>query len=322
MRIFGKITPTAGTCTITPTFDSANVSGWVMISVTQDNVASYGSTSAASGLSNAPASTVVVNPDDSILGFLATSNAPTLAAGQDQILWTDKAHATKILRGALSWQSGANGGDMTYVLGSSVGWISQNIVLVPSGAGGGSGSTFRVSKYRIDGLLGASGNAEPTLGALAAQDTPGSVGTTGAFRIRAEIIVETASSTVTGTSLYCQKSGGTYARVNNTFGSNWIRMVGAGTESTMPVHGQATTQRFSGTFQAGSVWRDDTAAMTLSAIPVNTRTEVDYLLQAGNGLTAGTSVSCEIRRGDGTTLGTHTVTPTITAVNGSASMGF
>lgn len=320
MRVFGKISPNSGTCTLTPTFSSANVSGWVMISVTEDNVSSYGATSAASGLGSSPASTVTVNPTDRILGFVATSNVPTLAAGEHQILWTDKVHPSVSIRGALSWQSGADGGNITHVLGSSVGWIAQNVAL--SSGGGGSGSTFRVSRYRVDGLLGVTGDPEVTLGSLAAQDTAAAIGLSGAYRLRIEIIVETASSTPTGTSLYCRKNGGAYGRINNTFGSNVVRFYGPGTDSNLPAHGSVTTQRFSGTFQAGKVFRDDSSSMTLSSIPANTRTEVDYLLVQGNGITPNDMTECEIRTDSGATLGTHTVLPTVNAVTESASMGF
>jgi hypothetical protein len=320
MRVFGKISPNSGTCTLTPTFSSVNVSGWVMISVTEDNVTSYADTSASSALSASPASTVAANPTDRILGFVATSNVPTLAAGEHQILWTDKVHPSVSIRGALSWQSGADGGNITHVLGSSVGWIAQNVAL--SSGGGGSGSTFRVSRYRVDGLLGVTGDPEVTLGALAAQDTAAAIGLAGAYRLRVEIIVETASSTPTGTSLYCRKNGGAYGRINNTFGSNVVRFYGPGTDSNLPAHGTSTTQRFSGTFQAGKVFHDDSSSMTLPSIPANTRTEVDYLLVQGNGITPNDVTECEIRTDSGATLGTHTVLPTVSAVTESAAMGF
>lgn len=322
-RIFGKISPNAGTCTLTPTFTNGNVSGWVMISVTEDNVINYGDVSAASGLSDSPASTVIVNATDSILGFVATSKVPSLAAGLDQTLWTDRAHPTKVLRGALSWQAGGDG-NITYVLGGGYGWISQNVVLVHAG-GGGSGSTFRISRYRIDGLFGQEADPEVTLGALASQDTAANVGLSGAFRLRAEIIVEVAPSTTTGTSLYCRNNGipVDYARIHNTFGANVVRMYGSGSGEHLPVHGQLTTRRFSGgAFQSGHVWRDDAATMTLNSIPVDTMTEVEYLLVLGNGVGANDLIECQIRTDNGVILGTHTVLPSVRAVTESAAMGF
>jgi hypothetical protein len=320
IRVFGKLNPTAGTCTITPTFSSGNVSGWVLISVTEDNVASFGNVSAASGLSGTPASTVALNTGDRILNFLTTSSLPPISAGDNQILLTDTVHTTKDLRGALSTQLGTYGGVMDYTLGSATEWITQNIVLATGG--GGTGSTFRVSNYRIDGLLGVTENTEVTLGALGTQNQPVQIGTSGAFRLRVEIIAETAPSTITGTSLHCRKNGGGYAQVVNAFGSNVIRFYGAGVEPNIPIHDTPTAQTFSGSFTAGRTWRDGGATMVLGVISANFRTEIDYQLVLGNGIAGGDTVECEIRRDDGSTLGTHTVRPTVTAVSGQAAMGY
>lgn len=320
LRIFGKIGPNSGTCTLTPTFSDGNVSGWVMISSTQDNVASFGDTSAASGLSATPSLTVDANADETQLLYLATSNVPTVAVPGGQILTNDKLHATKVLRGARATKSGS--GASSFTLSTSPGWIMEGVALVPPSGGGGTGSTFRLSNYRIDGLLGTGGSPEVTLGLLAAQNTPAFVGTTGAFRIRAEVIVETAASVDTGIALYCKTNAGSFGRVMNTFGSNQVRYYGPGVDPNIPSNGTATTQRFSGTFVPGKTARDESAAIILPAMSANTRTEVDVQLVLGNGVVNGDVVACELRRDDGTTLGVHTVTPTVTAVHGQAVMGF
>lgn len=321
-RTFGWLNPTPGTCTLTPSFtDPSRVSGWVMVSIDDATTTSYGTTASTSAQSATPSGSVSVTGTETLLVFLGTSNAPALAAGPFQILLTDKQHATKALRGALSTQSGTDGGLAGYTLGSSVGWIQQIVSLISSG-GGGSGSTFRLSKYRIYGLLGPTSDPEVSLGALGEQDTSAHVGIGGAARIRSEIIVETAASVTTGTSLYCKKNAGSFARVTNTFGGNDIRLYGPGLEANMPVNGLATTQRFTGTFLPGIVVRDDNSPATLGATPSDTRREIDHLVVLGNAAAQDDVFSCEIRRDDGSTLGVHTVTPTIIADRPSASMGF
>lgn len=321
-RVFGKINPTSGTCTLTPTFNSANWTGWVMTSVEKDGVGSYGTVARAAGLSSTPSVTASVNNDHTIIDFMATSNVPTISSGAHQILTTDRVHSTAVLRQATSEQSGTNGGVMDWSLSSARGWIEHAVPLIPPSPGGGSGSTFRLTKYRIDSLHGTLGAPEVTLGALAAQDAPAKIGTTGSARIRAEVLIETATSTVTGTALYCKKNAGSFARAMNTFGSNVFRLYGPGSEPTIPATLTPTTQRFTGTFVPGFTVRDDSLPVILPAIAANSRTELDYQLVLGNGAVAGDTVQCEIRRDDGSTLGTHTVTPQIDVVGAQATMGF
>lgn len=324
MRVFGKINPTSGTCTLTPTFDNpANVDGWVMISRTDSNVDSYGDSSAASALSSTPSTTVTPGVDDIVLCYVVTSKAPTLAAGPDQILLVDISHATKVIRGALSEQAGSNGGSCTYVLGGSVGWISQTIVLAVTGGRGGTGSTFTLTKFRIDGLLGDPSTPEVTLGALGAQDASADIGIGGALRIRSNILVELAPSSQTGTSLYCKKNAGSFSRVTNSVGAHGLRMYGPGVDGNIPADGTLTTQRFSGSFNSagGKVKRDDDAPAMLGITSTNFNLETDHLLVVASAV-HGDVFACEIRRDDGATLGIHDVTPTFRAVTPTASMGF
>lgn len=326
MRVFGLLNPTSGTCTLTPAFDDpTRVSGWIMISRTDANVSAYANTSAGSGLSSTPSGTVTAGPNDVILGFLATSKVPTLSAGPDQIFLADKLHATKVLRGALSEQSGSHGGNVTWVLGASVAWIEQNIVLVTTGGGGGSGSTFRINTFRIDGLLGQNAAPEVTLGALAAENAPAKIGIGGSLRIRTNIIVEVAPSTETGFALYCKKNAGAFARITNVFGSNDVRLMGPGSDANTPIDGQLTTQRFTGPFNGGVVKRDDDAPGTLPSTPTNTNIETDHLLVTGNAAGNNDQFLCEIRRDDGSRLSgpsDHTVTPAFQTVTPGASMMF
>lgn len=320
--LFGKINPTSGTCTLTPTFnDPTRVSGWVMVSATEDNVASYNSPSGDAALSVNPTINVPTSSTEKIIDFLATSNTPTLSVGPSQIFLKEQSHSGVDLRGATSIQPGSNDGEMSWTLGTSAGWVLQGVSLIPSGGGSGT-ATFTLTKYRIDGLLGSPTTAEVTLGSLAAQDTQGNISIGGAGRIRAEILIGSSTSAITSLALYCRKNGGAYAQITNIFGSNDIRLYGPGAQPTIPTHGSPTTPRFSGPFQAGVTARDSSAVTQLPAIPSGTRTEVDYQVVIGNTAVSGDVFDCQIRKSGGTPFDAYTVTPSILAVGPSASMGF
>lgn len=323
-RPFGLLDPTPGTCTLTPTFSSTNWSGWAMISVDDTFTDLYGDLATTSGTGITPTGTVSTASDEELLIFLTTSNVPTLSVPAGQILVTDKSHATKNMRGALSTKSGAAGGVGGWNLSITSGWIQHIISRVPVGGGGGTTPTFTITHYRCDGLLGSTGTPEVTLGQLAAQDTACQVGLNGALRLRLEVGVSVADSTQTSVAPYCKKVGGAFAKVQNTFGSNYVRYYGPGIEPNIPVDGTPTTKRFSGSpFQAGVVKRDGSTPFLLAPIANGTETEVDILVVIGNGLVPGTdTVQCELQRDDGTTLGTHSNTITITPVTPTAAMGF
>lgn len=324
LKTFGKINPSSGTCTLTPTFTSSNVSGWIIISRETDNVASYGTVAAASGLSTSPTVTAAACANCTFIDAIATSNAGTLSVGPDQILVANISHPTAVLRGASSEQSSSNGTIISYSLSNSVGWIIQAVPLIPSGGGGGSSAVFTITHYRCDGLLGMTATPEVTLGQLAAMDTPCEVGFGGALRLRIEISVSVDESEETGIALFCKKVGGSFAQVQNTFGSHYVRYYGPGVESNIPIDGTPTTKQFSGSpFQASITKRDGSTPFLLPPIASGTETEIDMQIVIGNGLTSNDVVQCEIWKDDGSgPIGTHNNTITIQPITNSAMMGF
>lgn len=324
LKTFGKINPSSGTCTLTPTFTSSNVSGWIIISRETDGVASYGTVAAASGLSTLPTVTAAACANCTFIDAIATSNDVTLSVGPDQVLVANISHTTAVLRGASSEQSASNGTIISYSLSNSVGWIIQAVPLIPSGGGGGSSAVFTITHYRCDGLLGEAATPEVTLGQLAAMDTPCEVGFGGALRLRIEISVSVDASEETGIALFCKKVGGSFAQVQNTFGSQYVRYYGPGVESNIPIDGTPTTKRFSGSpFQASITKRDGSTPFLLPPIASGTETEIDMQIVIGNGLTSSDVVQCEIWKDDGSgPIGTHNNTITIQPITNSAMMGF
>ena len=296
-----------------------------MASVEKSNVGSYGPVASTNGLTDTPTVTVATNPDETVLGFVATSNVPTLNAGPNQTLTTDLSHSTKVLRAAASEKSGATGGLVDVFLSNAVYAATQGVSLIPPSPGGGTGSTFRVINYRIDSLHGTHDAPEVTVGPLGNQNQATEIGITGAFRIRAEVLVEGATSTETGIALYCRNTGiGTWISVLNTFGSgSHLRYYGQSAQPTIPATLTRTTERFAGgPFASGYTVSDDSVPIVLPAMPANTSTELDFLLVGGNGFAPGDTEECQIRLDDGSTFGVHTVTPTVIGSAGRGVMGF
>lgn len=324
LRLFGKMMPASGTCTLTPAFSNGNVSGWMMISAEELNAGSYGPVSAASGLSDTPAVTVTTNADETVLDFVATSNVPAVSVGANQIWTTEQLHATKVLRGVSSKKAGADGGRMAWVLGGNYGWISQAVSVVPPVPGGGSGSTFRVQNYRIYSVHGSPGTPEISVGPLGNQNQSAEIGITGAFRIRVDVLAETAASAAAGIKLFCGKNGASKAAIGNAFGGNPVRYYGSGVYATIPSSLMPTTERFAGgAFMPGVVVGDGLVQIVLPPMPANTSTELDFLLVAGNGVAPGDVVDCEIWRDDSSApVGVHTETPQVVVASGRSSMGF
>lgn len=315
--------PTSGSRTITATL-TGSISGALGRSVEFDdtdgtNTATGGSTA---GAATSLSVTAVTNINERVEDCTVSSKSVTYTHGADQTGDTDLDHATQSLRLATSTQEGSNGGVMSNSTGGTVLQAKVAVSLMASPEDPPTGSTFTISNYRIDTLHGTSGTPEVTLGALANQNTPGNIAATGEFRLRAEILVDVAPSEETGVAPYCKKVGGSFLRVGNSFGSGFVRFYGPGAEPTIPSTLTPTTQRFTGTFAAGRTQRDGTLSVVLPVMPSGTRTEVDYQLVAGNGLAANDVLECEIRRNDGTTLGTHTQPMQINIVGPRASMGF
>lgn len=321
-EVWARMNPTSGTCTIIVT-TTGTVTSMVTTSIAQDDVVSISGSGAGSGFGATPGVGVSSASGDLLIAGTSGASAFTLSAGSGQTLRADTANGPSRLAVSSQLGPGTDGGMMDYILGG-VGYFSEAVIKLTTGSSGSpSASTFTVSKYQIYGLLGSTSTPEVSLGSLAGQSTPGHIGINGAGRIRSEVTVSVDNSDPTAIALYCQKNGGTFARIGNVFGANDIRLYGPGTEKNMPTDNAVTTQRFSGTFSStGVVIRDDGFAHLLGVTPNGSRLETDHLIVVGNTAVAGDTYICQLRRDDGSTLGVHTSPITIVADGPSASMGF
>lgn len=322
VEVWGRLNPTPGTCTIIVT-TTGTITSMITTSIAQDDVVSFSGSGGGASFSATPSLGVPTASGDLLIAGTSAASAFTLTAGSGQTLRADTANGPSRLAISTQLGPGSDGGTMDYVVGG-VGYWAEALVKITTGSSGSpSTSVFTVSKYQIYGLLGSTSTPEVSLGSLAGQSTLGHIGINGAGRIRAEVTVSVDNSDPTAIALYCQKNGGTFARIGNVFGANDIRLHGPGTEKNMPTDNAVTTQRFSGTFSStGVVIRDDGFAHLLGVTPNGSRLETDHLIVVGNTAVAGDTYVCQLRRDDGSTLGVHTSPITIVADGPSASMGF
>lgn len=313
--------PTPGACTITVSIGTGVVNSWIMdvFEVPIGHTPKWAAMPPAGAVITNPSVTVSTNVNELIYAAASGSSTATVSPGSKQTFLKDVALGP--VRMAVSSQIGNDGGVMDYVFGSPTYSALVALSLATDGSAS-SASTFRVTKYRIGGLYGNAANPEVTIGHLAAEDTPGKIAWGGYGRIRVEILVENGGSVPTGVALYCSTNGASYTRMQNVVLTGDIRLFGGGFSPIIPSDLSPTTQRFSGTFIPGYAKRDALTALILPAITQNTRTELDYQIAISPAADAGDTVTCEMRRDDGSTLGVHTVKPTIYVVDPSASMGY
>ncbi|MDH5738726.1 MAG: hypothetical protein OEY77_00205 [Nitrospira sp.] len=324
VRVFGLVNPTSGTCTLTPTFSTTVNGGWIMESVEESNIGSYGAVAQTVGVSVTPTVTSNSNADEITRTFVGTGTGSTvtLSAGPHQTLTTDHQHPSVSLRIGSSTQSGADGQEESFLLGGLRAWGIVAVPIVPPSPGGPGPSAFEITAYRIEGLHGQAANNELSLGPLCLDNEPARIGPNGAFRVRFKVAVVNDTSVPTGVAPYCRENAGEYIRVQNTFNGRHIAYYGTTAEPTIPGTGTPTSQRFAGTFAPGSTARNDTIPIILPAMPAGTHTEIDYQLTSGNSVTRNTSFTCILLRDDGSALGTYTVPlPLVLVQDPQSSMG-
>lgn len=274
IRTFGLISPTAGSCTLTPTFSGANVSGWIMTSIVQDDVSDYGETASGTALSTTPSVTVTADADYTIHSAVATSNVPTLSVGSGQDFNTDTSHSTKTLRLGTSSHLGT---DLVsnYTLGSGVYWAEQAVALIPGTPVGGSGAVVRFKQYGFYSGFGT----DAGVAAIANKNTAVEMPTGAVVRLRMELEGSVATSTPFGLHIYCREGADSYTRVMDAFGSNPVRFFGAGseqTQSSMPASLDSLTQKLnSGSYIGGQFLRNEISNLTIPALAVGERYEVE-----------------------------------------------
>jgi hypothetical protein len=309
--LYRRTAPTTGEQTQVVTTTGA-VTGMRTTSIEAEGYASIGANATATNLSSTPSVTVVTSTTDTIYDCLAGKKTITLSADANQTLQRDDAVTTTDIRSAISTQSGANGGLMSYTMGSNNYWAT---VAVSMGGGAGGTSTLRLSKYRLCAVYGP----EVCASWNAAQDTAMNIAPTGGTRIRMEVIAETATSSPTGVSLQCRKNAEAYAPASDSFGSKVYKLYGPGVESNLPSSLTSTTQQISapGSFTAGALIRDAASVFIIPAMIANNKTEIEYVVNLNAAV--GDTVDCKVVRDSGTDITTYTVTPRLTVIAPSAS---
>lgn len=315
LRLFAKLSPTAGTCTLTPTFSGGNVSGYVIVSREESNVGSFGAVSSNVALSLTPTVTVTTNTGEKVIDFLATSSSPTLTVGVDQTLVIDRVHATKSLRGASSIQAGGAGGVMSYSLSTQVGWLMQAISLIPPSAPPPSGSTLTQTRWRIYEGYGSESGSNPQ----ADLNTQARISQTGLFRPRFEIRGTVDTTNPFGVALFCRKNADNYTRVMDAFGSNVFRYFGAGTEierPRIPASLTPTTQRLQDPvtldFVPGAFLRDQSSAFVVPALEVGQRTELSFAVVLN--ASVDDVINCRVHKDDGSQLDAYTTVSSVLVI--------
>lgn len=179
-------------------------------------------------------------------------------------------------------------------------------------------ATVTLSRYQFFSTYGTESGAA----ALSALNQTASIAPNGEFRLRTELTAGVDVTTEFGAALYCQKNGAGYSRVINTTGAHGIRLYGGGIVPNLPASLSKTTQRFtpSGSFTTGAIIRDALSTFIVPAMAVGNKTELEFVVAAT--LSVGDTVTCQVRRDDGSQLEAYTVTPTFTTVAPSASFGF
>lgn len=316
---FGIINPSSGTCTLTPTL-TGTIDGWVMISIMDNNTASYGSITGFSGLSATPSGTGIGNPDYKFIDFLATSPSSTLSVGPWQTETAEVSHGSVSIRGASSLQLASNDTIMSYTLGIAPYWAMQVIPLVPPAAGGGTGEVITQTQYQIFSGHGSEDGAMP----LAAKNTSADIASGGMFRARFELQGTVATTTPFGVALFCRRNADVYSQVMDTYGSNTFRFFGAGVEAEIPripASLTPTTQRLgTGTFVPGAFIRDQSSVFIVPALPVGTKTEMAFAVVTN--ASEGDVVNCRVQKDDGSQLSAYNVVSAVTIIPSREIRGY
>lgn len=311
--------PTAGARTITATL-TGTIAG-VLGRATEFDVTSGPNTAVGASTSGAQTTlsvTAPTNDNERVEDCTVSSSAFTYTHGADQTGDADLDHATQSLKLATSTQNGSDGGVMSDSTGGTTYQAKVAVSLTAAPVDPPLTATLTLSRYQFIETYGTESGA----GALSAVNSSASIGTNGEFRLRTEITASVATTSAFGAALYCQRNGGGYTRVVNTIGSHGMQLYGSAIVENLPTHLTSTSQRFtpSGSFVAGSIIRDITTTFVVPALSSGTKTELEFIAAAH--LSVGDTVTCQVRKDDGSQLEAYTVTPTFTAVAPSASFGF
>lgn len=312
--------PTSGSRTITVS-TTGSVGGVVGRSVEFDLTTGPGTASTATALSSTPSVTVTTNTNEIVMDCVATSTSQTASAGANQTEYTAVDNGSVPLRLASSYQSGSNGGVMSWTLGGNIYWAQSAVSMVATPPDTPSSAVLSLSKYRFYSAFSTNGS-ESSANAIGSESTSTEITTNGEFRLRVEVTGTVATTSPFGISLYCQKNSGGYTQVTNSIGAHGIRLYGSGTVTDMPADLTSSTQVFtpSGSFVTGTVYRNANSTFTIPALTAGQKTEIVFI--GASSLSSGDTVNCQLRKDDGSQLDAYTVTPTLTSIGNRSIAGY
>lgn len=293
--------PTNGLRTITVTL-TGNISGALGRSMEFDATSGLNTATGAStaGTGTSLSVTALTNTNELVTDCTVSSKSVTFTHGTDQIGYDSLSHDTQSLRLEASTQNGSAGGVMSNSTGGAVLQAKVAVSLIAGTPDPSSGAVLTGTQYQIFNGFGH----EDTVAQAAAKNTQARIGPEGFARIRGEIEASVAVTEPFTPALYCNKNGGAYAAVADTFGSNIFRYYGAGPESTdhpIPATGSGTIQKLNtGQFLGGVVLRDSTTAYVVPALSPGQRVELEAAVQF-NGA-ANDVVNCRWYNSNGTAL--------------------
>lgn len=323
---FGKINPTTGSCTITAT-GSGTITSAILASVEIDAISAYDDVATCAGLSATPTCTVPTNTSETVIDGVGSKPLDAWTAGTNQTLQLDSYDTFPTpagdIRGVVSTQSGNNGGVMSHT-GPNSYWAQVVVAMLPTSPDPPPSPTpvLNQTKFRFHGLYGTEAAPEVLPHAGAANDINLTTHPIGAVRLRIEVTAQDNTSTPVGLRLYCRKNTDSYTEVQDTFGSNVVRLYGGGVNADIPSSGTASTRLIGandGNFVAGAVIRAAPTVYTSPSLTTSKHIEMEYALVFN--ASVGDTIDCRIYRDDGTAINTYTVTPRITIEPASGGFG-
>lgn len=316
VELWQRMNPTTGARIIAVT-GQGTIDGMVTTSMVHDNVDTNGPIVAATDSGVSIGVTAQTGPGQTVIDCLAAGKDYTLTAGAGLTLQRLDNHATQALRLATSERDGATGGVMNYTNGNPTRWAQVAMSLIPFSAPP-TNWAITLTKFRWE----ARGpEASPVLNG--ATNSPITIAPEGSARLRVEVSASVATTPPLTFALYCQRNGGGYQRVTNTYGSNTFKLFGSAFDSGIPASMTPTTQLLSlGNFMPGYVVNDEGDFPVVNPMTSVQKTEmvwnIDFLV------TPNDTLNCVPRLSDGTPLTGEggAPLPTINVVPSAAQAGF
>lgn len=316
--LWKRTSATSGTCTISAT-TSGTVGSWIMTTIEHASTLVVTGSASNGGVGTAPTATVPTNTSETIYTASTGSSSTTFSAGSNQTLQMDTLLSP--FRQAVSTKSGDDGGVVNFVQGTSAHWSLVSVSLETGSPDPPPTATLTQVDYLFVYPIGTEAGATPIkywLSDSNAKNLPITMHPDGLVRVRIMLQGGVATTSPFTGALYCRQNADSYTQVMNTEGATTFRLYGAGVDPDIPSHLATTTDRLCGSnCIPGAILRDQSAPLTIPALAVGEKIEVDAVLQL---VGASGTVDCQLRGANGTAFDTYTNTPrmTITGVAAGA----